>query len=356
MAEEKQLETLQEEVKLLKGELKQSLASVRDYLLNMELPSSEFSTILAALGSDGEQHVTMKGSLGVPPSNQPMEEPEDELTTTEEEVVDDEAEMPPEDEDLFDVEEPDEEDQPNPEKEDNVPSSKSELLPEDISEETTTENNFDDEPDDVNDDEENDHGDAIDDIDSASQPGYEQYKNPIPDAETEEPPMDYGQIPNDAISGIPKVNMLANLINWVARTKKDINTDQLPIFLEIYGLSGNLSPELKEVILHLSEVTESRSNGDSTAEIWSQAMLSLHGILTGGDVPQNPVMPSWSSANDEIEPPDETVETDKPEEKSVKLKLVLPNENGESQEFCIDLTPEVIQNTSLKTRKNSQPA
>jgi hypothetical protein len=85
-------------------------------------------------------------------------------------------------------------------------------------------------------------------------------------------------------------------------------------------------------------------------------MLSLHGILTGGDVPQNPVMPSWSSANDEIEPPDETVETDKPEEKSVKLKLVLPSENGESQEFCIDLTPEVIQNTSLKTRKNSQPA
>ena len=64
---------------------------------------SEFSTILAALGGDGEQHVTMKGNLGIPPSNEPLEEPQDELTTTEEEVIDDESEMPPEDEDLFGV-------------------------------------------------------------------------------------------------------------------------------------------------------------------------------------------------------------------------------------------------------------
>ena len=53
MAVDKKLETLQEEIKLLKGEVKSSLASVRDYLLNMELPSSEFSTILAALNADG---------------------------------------------------------------------------------------------------------------------------------------------------------------------------------------------------------------------------------------------------------------------------------------------------------------
>ena len=52
MVEEKRLDNLQDEIKLLKGELKNSLASVRDYLLNMELPSSEFSTILAALSGD----------------------------------------------------------------------------------------------------------------------------------------------------------------------------------------------------------------------------------------------------------------------------------------------------------------
>jgi len=41
MEDTKKIETLEEEAKLLKGELKQSIASVRDYLLNMELPSSE---------------------------------------------------------------------------------------------------------------------------------------------------------------------------------------------------------------------------------------------------------------------------------------------------------------------------
>ena len=63
MESDKKLETLEEELKLMKGELKQSLASVRDYLLNMELPSSEFSTILAALGDGDSQKITMKGSL-----------------------------------------------------------------------------------------------------------------------------------------------------------------------------------------------------------------------------------------------------------------------------------------------------
>ena len=52
MVEEKRLDNLQDEIKLLKAEVKNSLASVRDYLLNMELPSSEFSTILAALAGD----------------------------------------------------------------------------------------------------------------------------------------------------------------------------------------------------------------------------------------------------------------------------------------------------------------
>ena len=65
MDTEKKLDTMEEEMKLLKGELKQSLTSVRDYLLNMELPSSEFSTILAALGSEGnsQQKVTIEGNL-----------------------------------------------------------------------------------------------------------------------------------------------------------------------------------------------------------------------------------------------------------------------------------------------------
>src|SRR3990172_3761768 len=110
MAADKKLDVLQEEIKLLKGELKQSLASVRDYLLNMELPSSEISTILAALNSDGSQTVTMKGSLGMParaePEDQPMQEEEEETENAEEEGPEDQVASPPEDEELLDMENP----------------------------------------------------------------------------------------------------------------------------------------------------------------------------------------------------------------------------------------------------------
>src|SRR3972149_1930829 len=134
MAAEKKLETLQDEIKLLKGELKQSLASVRDYLLNMELPSSEFSTILAALGSDGDQKVTMKGAFSNPNDNTAAVEPESEITeaepgATEEEALD-ESETPPEDEDLINVEPPEEE-EPGTMPEDSQMEQEGEMAPED---------------------------------------------------------------------------------------------------------------------------------------------------------------------------------------------------------------------------------
>ena len=155
----------------------------------------------------------------------------------------------------------------------------------------------------------------------------------------EEQPMYYEKTTDDGSLSVPKVNMLANLINWVARANKEIGRDQIPTFLEVYGISGYLSPELKDVILHLSEITEEDTEISSSAEIWSQAMLLLHGILTGGDAPLHPVIPSW---NNEEKPSaeEEIIEVDKSKEKSIKLKLVLPDEDGESKEFCINLTPE----------------
>src|SRR4030042_1106890 len=98
MGGDKKLETMSEEIKLLKGELKQSLASVRDYLLDMELPTSEFSNILEALGGGEGQKVTMTGTLGVPQDSKPIEE-------TREEVSEAEPQMPSEDDNLIDVEE-----------------------------------------------------------------------------------------------------------------------------------------------------------------------------------------------------------------------------------------------------------
>jgi hypothetical protein len=324
MAEDKRLDTLQEEIKLMKGELKESLASVRDYLLNMELPSSEISSILSELGDEGEK-VTMKGSLETP-KEEPPKEPETALTETVESLED---EAVPEGDDLLDLEEPEESEEPEeatgtgPEDsltregeelplEDELPGPENELAApkEAIAEEP-------DEP-------------------LPPEPEMsEEEEQPM----QEEQPMDYDKTLDEASLSVPKVNMLANLINWVARANKEIGRDQIPTFLEVYGISGHLSPELKEVILHLSEIAEHESEIASSTEIWAQSMLLLHGILTGGDAPLHPVIPSWN--NEEKLPIDEEIiEVDKAKDKPLKLKLVLPDDDGAEKEFCINLTPE----------------
>jgi hypothetical protein len=70
-------------------------------------------------------------------------------------------------------------------------------------------------------------------------------------------------------------------------------------------------------------------------------MLTLHGILTGGDAPLHPLMPFWTTAVSEEQPAEEEIiEVDKAKEAPVKLKLVFPNSDGKNKEFCIDLNPE----------------
>jgi len=169
----------------------------------------------------------------------------------------------------------------------------------------------------------------------------------LPEEEPELPleevqPMEYNQPVSEEARGIPKVNMLANLINWVAKARQEIGSEQLPALLEVYGTSGHLSPEMKDIILHLAEIVNDYSEVANEPEIWSQSILSLHGVLTGGDAPLNPVIPSWVDISDEAEAlsDEEIIEVDKNKEKSAKLKLVFPGGNGKSKEFCINLTPE----------------
>jgi hypothetical protein len=339
MAEDRKLEVIQDEIKLLKGELKQSLASVRDYLLNMELPSSEFSTILAALGSDGEQKITMKGTFA-PPQENPPAEPQDELAETAsegagEETIEDESETPAEDEDLLDV--------ANPLGEESDTLSDDGLMGEDegISPEDELLS-----PEDAIKDEEFGEPGELDEEDGTTTPESEM-------SAEEEQPMDYDKTTAEMSSAIPKVNMLANLINWVAKAKREIGYDQLPTFLEVYGISGHLSLELKELILHFADITAERPAAANNADVWSQSMLSLHGILTGGDAPLHPVIPSWSEATSEVEPAEEEIiEVGKTKEAPVKLKLVFPNGDGKSKEFCIDLNPEVDSDESSIKYKN----
>jgi len=271
MENEKQLQTIEEELKLLKGELKQTLASVRDYLLNMELPTTEFSTILAALGDSGDQTVNMKGTFQLPPDNQAQEEPEPE-PEADSEAEPEAKKAKAEAHDTKDHsggshgkngEEPDmseEEEADMPEDED--------LLPEGEEME-------------------------LEEVPEMEEEMFREEEPLMADVELpfEDQPMDYAKISNELNQSVPKVNLLANLISWISVARREIGDDQLATFLEVYGISGHLSPEMKDVILHLADITSEKPGENNMAEIWSNSMLSLHGILTGGESPLNPVTP-----------------------------------------------------------------
>jgi hypothetical protein len=322
MGGDKKLEVMSEEIKLLKGELKQSLASVRDYLLNMELPTSEFSNILDALDNGEGQKVTMTGTLAAP---------EDKKTTGEsqQEVEEVEPEISPED-NLIDVEGPTADEALSPAE--STITSAEEFEPEEpllTGEEPASDS----------------------ELESPEEPEETPATEPALTTE-ENMPMDYEKAPIEASFGTPKVNMLANLIAWVAKAKKEIGQDRLPTLLEVYGISGNLSSELKEVIIQLADIAAAKPDNVSEAGVWSEAMLSLHGILTGGDAPLHPILPFLTDAGDEMtDTEEETIEEEKPKEPPFKLKLVFPDGDGQEKEFCINLTPEAEENNGSKKQR-----
>ena len=348
MVDDNRLDTLQDEIKLLKAEVKNSLASVRDYLLNMELPSSEFSTILAALAGDNadpqkmnvDSHVSGDKAGNMPQPDFPKEKPDN---------LANEMDQPGEFEEMLDFEDSDKAEeasgtQPDenlrdggeriPEQETLPPEEEKaeDELPEEDEEDILPEDTL--QPEDEPDESEGDEN-TEDDNDELTE---EEPELPLEEVQ----PMESDRVMNEINRGIPKVNMLANLINWVARARQEIGYEQLPALLEVYGTSGHLSPELKEIILQLAEIIRDNDEVATASEIWSESILSLHGILTGGDAPLNPVIPSWVDTTDKAESlaEEEIIEVDKTKEKSAKLKLVFPGGNGKSKEYCINLTPE----------------
>ena len=146
----------------------------------------------------------------------------------------------------------------------------------------------------------------------------------------------------------PPVNLLANLIRWAAEAMQEIGAAQLPVFLDVYATSGNLTEEMKQNILHLAEVTADPAaletaagsgkvfneqlsicmeigsfNGEVPAEIrtrirrlselilqqtaytnkadvWSQMLLKLHGILSHGGTPVQPLVFNKAAAKEEL--------------------------------------------------------
>ena len=145
----------------------------------------------------------------------------------------------------------------------------------------------------------------------------------------------------DAVQAVAKVNLLANLIRWVSVAKRDVGMEQMPVFLDTYAIGGPFSPELKDGILRLAEVVEERSVEADNADAWSRLILELHGILTGGG---EPLVPSTSFLHTEAESHQEgPTEANEP----VRLKLVLPTgSDGQQKEFSITLTPDASSEVS----------
>ena len=318
MEANKRVETLENEFKLIKGELKQTLASVRDYLTSFKLPPPGDAEFLKYIDGEEKQQVIMGGAISHTSDvsvTQPTPAPgsgrlEKGSGSPEGSVAADE---------LADS---------LPETPDSAPPS------------------------------------------AEPSPGSLAYQAAIPgefgaaEEEPPEPKTGYGALEwmerardenvlerGDRKTGeeavidqsTPRVNLLSNLIRWVASAKKDLGDEQLAAFLEVYGVSGNLSPELKEIILNLVEVTEAAPADTSAADVWSRLILELHGILTGGYAPLHTVTPLWKDeaggAELEEEVPEDEPE-DKQEDKPLKLKLGFTDGEGKDKEFSVDLTPE----------------
>ena len=342
MENDKLIETLADEFKLIKGEVKQTLASVREYLVNSEMPASEYATIMQALGGGGgggSQKMEMKGDLSLP-KHKEEEKPEEVVEEVVEEVPEDEV---PEDE-LPEDELP----------KDELPEER--LLKDELPEDELWEDELPEEK------------LLKDELPEEKLRDYELPEDELPEDERLE--MEPDRFRESPRPSTPPVNLMANLIRWVANAKREIGSEQLPIFLEVYGISGHLAPEMKEVIEHLADISSAPSSEANPAEIWSRLISELHGILTGGDAPIHTIKPLWSDGGSENqtsdveaekedntlieEPPELKADGDSAGDMPLKLKLVFPNGNGKDKEFSINLTPSMEGDESsgrIPTRK-----
>jgi len=138
----------------------------------------------------------------------------------------------------------------------------------------------------------------------------------------------------------PQVNMLTNLIRWVSVARSELGAEQVPVLLDIYAMAGHMPPGLKEMILKLADSVGQQQGQGGSADTWSRLALELHGILSGGGDPTDIRLPD--AEGNESEQKEEAKE-DQPDQ-PVRLRLVLPGSDGLEREFAINLTPEATCN------------
>jgi hypothetical protein len=391
MSADDRVKVLEGEFKLIKSELRQTLGSVRDFLLDLKIPQIQEEAIKQAQQNDvqNDQSGGGNGASGeADQSSQPESADESGLSGFEslpEPVQDAPAalELPE-----IPLESPVAEEQEN--------ASDGLNLLEDL-----------------------DNDDSG--ITSGEMPGEQEPEDPVSKVEEA-----HNMKPDVMESTTQQVNLLANLIRWVSAAKKDIGVAQLSVFLDVYATTGNLAQETKETILHLAEVATDPAIETGTtektgmvteeiaicmeinalagqlppeykekirrltelvlrqtvyankADIWSQLLLELHGILTGGGTTLQPLgllknqvkeegeetqaeldgeQGAESTGEGELDEQPEIEEV--PISKSVKparLRLVLPSNNGVEQELDLGslfISTEAPEKPETPVKKNN---
>ena len=248
MAIEKKVEMLEGEVKLMKGELKETLTGVRDFLLTLKLPPPQIEGLdlgeFSRVGIDGALSMDSGGSSS-PPPKKVVELPPENMAT--QQVEQDQPAVSPvageqASPQLWEVETP-------PEPEVSEPS-----------EEEEQSSQLEEEPLALDSSEEEEQSEQLEECEVIRLPGAKR------EEETDESAS--GQVAGTT----PQVNLLPNLLRWVSVAAREIGSERLPTFLDVYGTTGNLSLETREVILRFAGVVEQQPSDAQTDNICTRLM------------------------------------------------------------------------------------
>lgn len=350
---ETKVQSLEDEFRLMKGELKQALTDVRDFLVTFPAPTinegvfERFHEMQTGIGGGGGGSSREMPAMVMP-------------------------EYPQKSEDLFSADL-------------DMPTTENEETPD----ETAPSQNL-----------ESDENDEDQEDDA---PETEPEEETAPEANIDEE-LTAAETTGGILYSSPKVNILTNLIRWVSAAKRDLGAEQLPTFLDVYSQQGVLVPELRELILQLGEVIDDQSeettpgagffallireqlsamlefranNGQIShelkesimnlvslmaepapkgkpADVWSRLIMELHGIISYGDTPMpqfksRPGVAEWeipTMASRTKATPALIAKKNKPQKKPMRLKLIMPVGKGIEKEFVFHLDPKKAVNES----------
>ena len=230
MVIEKKVETLEGEVKLMKGELKETLTNVRDFLLNLKLPPPT----IEGLDLGDVSHMGVDGGLSMNPGSSSPPKPAKETG----EIVREKAAAQPAQPDSPAVSRAAEAKTP-------AQFLEVEASPEPEALELS---------------EEGDEEEPIEESEVVT----------LPEIKSEEKVV--GSVTGPVTDSASQVNLLSNLLRWVSVAAREIGREQLPTFLDVYGTTGNMPPELRTVILRFAGIVDQGPLDSQTVGDWGQLM------------------------------------------------------------------------------------